>query len=97
MLRRPLAAALLLSTLAACAPRAVPWVNSELPREQAADDYDRCRRYADDQADPTHGAAESMRSDTVVSRGDRDEAKRRRAMYLRACMEAKGYKPTSGR
>lgn len=90
---RPIAAVLLLSALAACSPSRVPWVNAELPREQAADDYADCRRYADDQADPTHGAADAMRADTVVSRGDREEAKRRRAVHLRACMEAKGYKP----
>lgn len=83
----------LLSILAGCSSGKVPWVNPELPRERAADDYAECRRYADDQVDPTHGAADANRSDTVVSRGDRDEDKRRRAVYLRACMEGKGYKP----
>ena len=87
------AALLMLSVLAGCSPTRVPWVNPNLPREQATDDYAECRRYADDQVDPTHGAAESMRNDTVVSRGDRDEDKRRRSVYLRACMESKGYKP----
>lgn len=90
---RHLPAVLVLAALAACAPR-VPWVNSELPRDQAERDYAECRRFADDQADPTHGAADAMRSDTVVARGDRDADKRRRATYLRACMEGKGYKPT---
>lgn len=90
----PAAAALLaLSVLSGCSSGSVPWVNSNLPRERASDDYDDCRRYADDQVDPTHGASDSMRMDTSVSRGDRDEQKRRRAVYLRACMESKGYKP----
>lgn len=92
--QRPAAALLLLSVLAGCSSGKVPWVNSSLPRERAADDYAECRRYADDQIDPTHGAAEANRSDTVVSRGDRDEDKRRRSVYLRACMESKGYKPS---
>ncbi len=86
-------AVLLLTALAACSSGKVPWVNANLPRDQADDDYAQCRRYADDQIDPSHGAADSMRADTVVSRGDRDEDKRRRAVYLRACMEDKGYKP----
>jgi hypothetical protein len=89
------AALLLLSVVAGCTSGKVPWTNPSVSRDQAQDDYDDCRRYADDQIDPAHGADQSMRNDTVVSRGQRDDDKRRRAMYVRACMESKGYRPAT--
>ncbi|MBI3446991.1 MAG: hypothetical protein HY055_16905 [Magnetospirillum sp.] len=88
------AALLLVLSVAACAPSTVPWVNSQVPKDQWSRDYSSCRRSADRESgwrdDGAYGS-----SNNPMREYDRLQAKRAFDAELNYCMRGLGYVPAA--
>jgi len=88
----PIAAGLIVLSLAGCVAASVPWRHPTLPREQWSQDYSSCRRQAERD---TGWREDDSASASPFREYDRQRAKRQADGSLALCMTDLGYVPAS--